>query len=90
MKYYIYFDRYRHPRKAVSEKELAEDYGDNPQEFLRAMCNLSPDAEIEHSIGHVGVMRFSDEEELRDFFEKTGEEISGFYECEGESRPYNF
>jgi hypothetical protein len=90
VKYYVYFDRYRHPRRAVSEKELAAEYDNNPERFLRAMCNLGPDAEIEHSIGHVGVMRFSGENELKDYFERIGEEIIGFYECEGDSRPYNF
>ena len=90
MKYYIYFDRYRRPRKAVSESELAKHYENSPERFLRAMCSIGPDAEIEHSIGHVGVMRFSGEKELEDYLEKTGDEISGFYECEGESRPYNF
>ena len=90
MKYYVYFDRYRHPRKAVSEKELAENYENNPEKFQQAMGNLSPDAEIEHSIGHVGIMSFANEKELKEYFEKTGEEIVGFYECEGDSRPYNF
>jgi hypothetical protein len=90
MKYYIYFDRYRHPRKAVSERELALDYENSPEKFLRAMCSLSTGAEIEHSIGHVGVMRFSGEKELEEYLEMTGDEIAGFYECEGESRPYNF
>lgn len=90
MKYYVYYDRYRHPRKAVTEKELAEDYNNSPDEFLRAMCNLSPDKDAENAIGHVGIMRFSGEKELKDYFESTGEEIVGFYECEGESRPYNF
>lgn len=90
MKYYIYFDRYRRPRRAVSEKELVEHYESSPERFLRAMCNLAPDAEIEQAIGHVGVMRFSSEEELEDYLERTGEEVIGFYECEGGSRPYNF
>ncbi|MFO7461286.1 MAG: hypothetical protein R6X07_11740, partial [Desulfatiglandales bacterium] len=90
MKYYIYFDRYRHPRKAVSERELARDYENSPEKFLQAMCSLSTGAEIELCIGHVGVMRFSGEKELEEYLEKTGDEIAGFYECEGESRPYNF
>jgi hypothetical protein len=78
VKYYIYFDRYRHPRRAVSEDELAQNYENSPEKFLRAMCNLSPDSEIEHSIGHVGVMRFSGEKELKDYLEMTGDEIAGF------------
>jgi hypothetical protein len=90
VKYYVYFDRYRHPRSAVSEKDLVEDYEGNPETFLRAMCNLSPDSEIENAIGHVGVMRFAGEKDLQDYLDKTGEEIIGFFECEGDSRPYNF
>lgn len=90
MKYYIYFDRYRHPRKAVSEKELAETYDNDPDSFLRAACGVDSNAQIEQAIGHVGVMRFDGEKELREYFERIGEEIVGFYECEGESRPYNF
>lgn len=36
MKYYVYFDDYRRPRKAVSEKELSERYGNDPAEFRKA------------------------------------------------------
>ena len=74
----------------MSETELARDYEGSPEKFLRAMCRLSPDAEIENAVGHVGVMRFAGEEDLTDYLEKTGEEIVGFYECEADSRPYNF
>jgi hypothetical protein len=90
VKYYVYFDRYRHPRKAVSEKELAEKYDNDPDVFLRAVCAIAPNDEVRQVVGHVGVMRFASEKELSDYFERTGEEISGFFECEGESRPYNF
>jgi hypothetical protein len=40
--------------------------------------------------GHVGILSFETEMELMEYFEKTGEEIIGFYECREESRPYNF
>lgn len=90
MKYYIYFDRYRRPRNAVSESELARNYENSSENFLRTMCDMSRDSEIEHAVGHVGVMRFSSEKELKEYLENTGDEITGFYECEGESRPYNF
>jgi hypothetical protein len=90
VKYYVYFDHYRTPKRAVSEITLAEQYNNDPDEFLRAMCNLASDAEIEKAIGHVGVMRFAGEKELRDYCESTGEEIIGFYECREDSRPYNF
>lgn len=90
MKFYIYYDRYRHPRKAVSEKELAEAYDNSPDAFLRAVCSLLPDKESENARGHVGIMRFGSETELREYLESTGEEIIGFYECQADSRPYNF
>ena len=90
MKYCVYFDRYRNPRRAVSEVTLAERYNNDPNEFLRAMRNLASEAEIGKAIGHVGVMRFASEKELRDYLESTGEEIIGFYECRENSRPYNF
>ena len=37
MKYYIYFDKYRRPKKAVSEKELVEKYSNDPERLLLAM-----------------------------------------------------
>jgi hypothetical protein len=40
--------------------------------------------------GHVGILSFESEKEIMEYFEKTGEEIIGFYECREESRPYNF
>jgi len=40
--------------------------------------------------GSVGILSFETEKELMEYFEKTGEEIIGFYECREESRPYNF
>lgn len=90
MRYYIYFDSYRRPRKAIAGEELAQKYNNNPDEFLRAMCGLGPDAKAEHSTGHVGILRFDNEKELKDYLETTGEEIAGFYECREDCRPYNF
>lgn len=84
MKYYVYFDKYRRPKKAVCEKELAEKYSSDPERFLQRM-------DEEHGpSGHVGILNFETEKELMDYFEKTGEEITGFFECREESRPYNF
>ena len=84
MKYYIYFDRYRRPKKAVGEKELAEKYGNDPEKLLQVM------GEEHGTNGHLGLLSFETEKELMEYFEKTGEEIIGFYECREESRPYNF
>jgi hypothetical protein len=88
--YYVYFDRYRRPRRAIGEKELAERYENDAHRFLRAMEPSDPDAGEEHPLGHVGILHFETEKELEDFLEATGEEIIGFYECHSESRPYNF
>ena len=84
MKYYVYFDRYRRPKKAVSEKELVEKYSNDPERLLQAM-----DEQLGAN-GHVGILSFETEKELREYFEKTGEEIIGFFECREDSRPYNF
>jgi L-fucose isomerase-like protein len=84
MKYYIYFDRYRRPQKAVSEQVLLEKYTGDPERLLQAMGE-------QHGVnGHVGILSFETEKELTEYFEKTGEEIIGFFECREESRPYNF
>jgi len=90
MIYYIYFDGYEHLRQVISEKKLAEEYNNNPDEFLRAMCGRRPDAGIEGTTGHVSTLRFDDEKELNDYLEVLGDEITGFYECVSGSRPYNF
>ena len=84
MKYYVYFDRYRRPQKAVSEKDLLEKYSGDPERLLQSM------GEQHGTNGHVGVLSFETEKELTEYFEKTGEEIIGFFECREESRPYNF
>ncbi len=84
MKYYVYFDRYRRPQKAVSEKDLVEKYSGDSERLLQSM------GEQHGTNGHVGVLSFETEKELTEYFEKTGEEIIGFFECREESRPYNF
>jgi len=88
--YHVYFDRYRRPRRAISERELAENYDNDSELFLRAMEAPQMEAGGAQPMGHVGILRFDDEKELKDFFEATGEEIVGFYEGHSESRPYNF
>lgn len=90
MKYYVYFDSYGHAGQAINEKELAERYNNDPDEFFGAMCALAPDADRARATGHVGTLRFDDENELRDYLESLGDEITGFYGCMSESRPYNF
>ncbi|UCF85991.1 MAG: hypothetical protein JSV50_10265 [Desulfobacteraceae bacterium] len=90
MRYYLYFDGYGQLRNAISEKELNEKYNNDPDEFLKAMCRSGPDAKIERAAGHVSTLRFDSESELNDYLESLGDEITGFYGCQSESRPYNF
>lgn len=90
MRYYIYFDRYRRARKAITERELEETYHNDPDKFLRAMAALGPDGGTENAAGHVGTMSFETEKEMREFLETMGDEIIGLYEGESGARPYNF
>ncbi|MGD8881304.1 MAG: hypothetical protein PVI82_05410 [Desulfobacterales bacterium] len=90
MKYYVYFDAYGHARQVVSEKEMAENYRNEPDRFLKAMCRLQPDTNEGHVSGHVGTLSFDNDEELKDYLESLGDEIAGFYKADSDSRPYNF
>jgi len=90
MKYYVYFDAYGHARQAVSEKELAQNYRNEPDRFLKAMCRPGAHAGADHISGHVGTLSFDNDEELNDYLESLGDEISGFYRADSDSRPYNF
>ncbi|UCF95067.1 MAG: hypothetical protein JSW39_13250 [Desulfobacterales bacterium] len=89
MKYYVYFDAYGHARQAISATELAAKYDNDPDLYLKAM-GAQPETKMEHTSGHVGTLRFESEEELNEYLESLGDEISGFYGCRSESRPYNF
>jgi hypothetical protein len=90
IRYYVYFDAYGHPRQAVSAEELSERFGGDPEAFHRSACRNPQDAGPHFSAGHVGVLSFGDEGELRRFLDSLGDEISGFYDGVGDSRPYNF
>lgn len=90
MKYYVYFDAYGHAGQIANEQELAQKYHNDPQEFLRAVCGSLSNEKENHTTGHVGTLRFDSEEELKNYLESLGEEITGFYGCRSESRPYNF
>ncbi|MEJ2168776.1 MAG: hypothetical protein P8X90_24945 [Desulfobacterales bacterium] len=90
MKYFVYFDAYGHAREIISEQELAEKFADEPDEFLAAMCrglSVTPDSS---TTGHVGTLSFDSQKELQEYLEGLGDEITGFYGCRSESRPYNF
>ena len=58
MRYYVCFDGYGNLRDAVSEKELTEEYNNNNDLFLKAMCSSGPNAKIEPTTGHVNTLRF--------------------------------
>lgn len=90
MKYFVYFDAYGHAGQAIDENQLAQEYQNDPNIFLKAMCRLRPGTPMEHTTGHVGTLIFDNENELNDYLESLGDEITGFYGCRSESRPYNF
>jgi len=90
LRYYLYFDGYGRLRQVVDEKQLAQKYHNDPDEFVRVMRNLGSSAALEHATGRVSTLVFADEKELNDYLESLGDEITGFYECRSESRPYNF
>ena len=90
MKYYVYFDAYGHVRQAISEKQLTEQYQNDVDKFLEAMCRRGADAKRGHINGHVGTLTFQSEQELTDYLESLGDEIAGFYKADADSRPYNF
>jgi hypothetical protein len=90
MKYFVYFDAYGHAREIISEQELAEKFADEPDEFLAAMCRGLSGTPDSPATGHVGTLSFDSQKELQEYLEGLGDEITGFYGCRSESRPYNF
>ena len=90
MKYFVYFDAYGRARQVISEQELAAKFGNAPEFFLAAMCRKQPGTPEGHITGHVGTLSFDTQRELLDYLEGLGDEITGFYDCRSESRPYNF
>ena len=90
MKYYVYFDAYGHARRAISEEQLVGTYQNDPDRFLKAMCRLGPSPGKGYITGHVGILNFNSDRELKDYLESMGDEITGFYNADADSRPYNF
>ena len=70
--------------------ELREKYDNDPDAFLKAMEVPEGGEGSRKGLGHVGILRFENEGEVKEFLETTGEEVIGFFECRSESRPYNF
>jgi len=90
MKYFVYFDSYGHARQVIDEKELDRKFDGDPDAYLKAMANPGGKPGKPGTGGHVGTLRFDTEEELNAYLESLGDEITGFYGCQSESRPYNF
>ena len=90
MKYFVYFDAYGLARKAISASELADTYQNDPDAFLKAMCRRTNDGDADPISGHVGTLSFNSDKDLADYLDSLGDEIDGFYEAQGDSRPYNF
>ncbi|UCH23649.1 MAG: hypothetical protein JSU83_10820 [Deltaproteobacteria bacterium] len=90
MKFFVYFDAYGHARRVVNQEQLAQTYHNDPDEFLRAMCRQRSGEAFNPTTGHVGILSFDNEQELADYLESLGDEITGFYGCHSQSRPYNF
>lgn len=90
MKYYIYFDAYGQAKCVINEDELKDKFGGNPANFLKAMGGVGPQAKVEEAAGRVVSLNFENETELEQYLEQYVDVIRGFYDCDSESRPYNF
>jgi hypothetical protein len=90
MLYYVYYDAYGHARKAIDKNELAECFQNDVDVFFKHMCASGNNQEFERATGHVGTLRFADEDQLQEFLDSLGDEIYDFYDGAHNSRPYNF
>jgi hypothetical protein len=90
MLYYVYYNAYGHAQRAVSAEELAQQFSGSTDLFFKHMCSNGLNQEFEAATGHVGTLRFADNAELQEFLDSLGSEISNFYDCVDNSRPYNF
>lgn len=88
MIYYVYYDSYGNPREAVSAEELQANHGGDPEAFRASIRGSAPSTE--HMTAHVGTVSFQNETELREFLDGLNEANQGFFEGEGQSRPFNF
>jgi len=90
MRYYVYYDAYGHSRKAIGEEELAARYNGDLEAFRRAMADAGQAGDVGRASGHVGIVSSEKEIAPDESPDITGEEITGFFECKADSRPYNF
>ena len=90
MKFFVYFDAYGNAQRVIDQKELDRQYHNDPEVFLQAMCRSCSGTDVDSTSGHVGTLRFGSRKELQEYLDSLGDEITGFYGCRSESRPYNF
>ncbi len=90
MKYYVYFDAYGNARQIINEQQLADEFHNNPNEFLAAMCRRQQDTAAGNTSGHVGTLSFDNRKDLEAYLAGLGDEIADFYVGSADSRPYNF
>jgi hypothetical protein len=90
VRYFVYFDAYGQARNWVSEPELAQGFGNDPEVFRRTAAQGDRAGEMGTASGTVGVLNFESEKELLEYLQSLGEEIEGFFNCASDSRPYNF
>jgi hypothetical protein len=90
MKYYVCFDGYGYVKAVVTEEKLEKEYAGDSRQFLRAVYASGPDVGEGEITGHVGTLTFDSEVELKEYLESLGDVVTGFFECESDSRPYNF
>jgi hypothetical protein len=88
MIYYVYYNSYGYPTRAINAAELTERYGDDPDAFLKDVGKEI--TETAHRTARVGVLHFKNQDELSEFLASMDDANLGFFEGEGESRPYNF
>ena len=88
MLYYVYYDSYGYPRRAINASQLAESYDNDTDAFLREVGREITGTARRTAC--VGTVHFRNQEELSEFLESMDDANLGFFEGEGESRPYNF
>ena len=81
MRYYVYYDGYGNAKRAIGEKELAAQYGNNPDSFLKEMLGSEAGERALGGKGYVSVVNFESEQEREEYLETLGEQISSYGGC---------
>lgn len=90
MIYYIYFNGYGQPKKAISSDDLMIQFENDQNKFMAYMIDQEQKDDDQYVYGHVGMLRCADEKELYEYLMSLGDEIEGLYEGHMDARPYNF